>query len=137
MYFVQFHFLIHVSTLCVTPLFSEKHIKWKHSSATSNVPLISELFTLFLVFSTPVGLALFSNCLSELGRQLLPAYCLFIRGSEITRDSVVSFWQPVDARSKDWKYSLSPTVQNEKFTIYPVHVLQHRCCKSQAHKLDF
>lgn len=112
-------------------------MKWKHCSATSNVPLISEFFTLFLVLSTPVGQALFSSCLSELGGKLLAANCLFIRSSEITRDSLVSFWQPGDARSKDWKYSLSPAVQNEKFTICPVHVLQHRCCKSQAHKLDF
>lgn len=88
--------------------------------ATNNVPLISEHFTLFLVFFTPVGIALFSSCFSELGRQLLPAYCHFIRSSEITRDSLVLFWQPGHARSKDWKYSLSPTVQNEKFTFYPV-----------------
>lgn len=31
-------------------------MKWKHCSATSSVPLISELFTLFLVFSTPLAL---------------------------------------------------------------------------------
>lgn len=105
--------------------------------AYKQCPFNFDVFTLFLALSTSVGIALLSNCLSELGRQLLPAYCHFIRSNEITRDNLVSFWQPGNARSKDWKYSLSPAVQNEKFTIYPVHVLQHRHCKSQAYKLDF
>lgn len=88
-HFVQFSFLIRVSTLGAYALY-EKHIKCSTPRFHKQHPFYFwGLQFVLTIFRPRLTCTLFSNCLSELDRQLLPSYCLFIRSVEITRETVV------------------------------------------------
>lgn len=106
-------------------------------SSTSSIPFIPKFFSMFLPFISPLFASPCLAVVSELNRQLLLSYCLFMRRIKITVDGLVSFCQPVMQRAMVGNVFLAPTVLNEALIIIMCMCFTCRCYISQAHDLGF